>query len=77
MMVLYGPLLLKMSIFGIRTLDMGNKLKTEFGRLGQKYSMTFYEIYFALRQQSLTEEILKNAGETTDSRKLRSEVRSL
>ena len=71
--MLSGPLAFKGVAFLFRTLDIVNKLKKRC----QNFTASYYEIYQASRQHVLTEDNLKNTGETTDPRKIRSEVRSI
>ena len=72
--MLCGPLVFKGVVFLFRTFDMVSKLKRS---LGQNFTASYYEIYQASRQHVLTEDNLKNTGETTVPRIIRSEVREM
>ena len=69
--ILAGPLIIKSALFMWRMVEMVNVLKK---RLGQSFTASYFEIYKAARQQLLSEENLKNTGESTDPRKIRNEV---
>lgn len=72
--MLCGPLVFKGVVFLFRTFDMVSKLKRS---LGQNFTASYYEIYQASRQHVLTEDNLKNTGETTVPRIIRSEVKEM
>lgn len=55
-----------------KMVEMVNTLKK---RLGQSFTASYFEIYKAAKRGNLlSEENLKNTGESTDPRKIRSEV---